>query len=976
MKKIVRVSLYCILSSLMVGCGLFSDKGTIGRLQKVEKDKTDLSFKNLNHKKVRKEYQELLDLVDDDYLKEQIKRRVAEVYMIESDENQTKLSAKPSKSYYTEAIKSYSDILEKYPNSPDNAEVLYQLAKAYDMEGQQDDALLMLKQLTSRHSKYPHIAEVYFRMGDIYFNNSKYSEANKAYKAVTDYKIKKLIINAHYMLGWSQYKQGDYYASLASFSVALAELVEKSRREGSLNNVEKPLVKDTLHSMTLALVNIGGAEEIRSIKRLKKKDFIWMVYEDLGDFYLEKERYEDSANTYRMFVTGHTASPMAHKLHSKLINAYIKGGFPQQALPEKQRFIEYYGLHSRFNGKGKGIDSIREEVKGDLKQYIDELAKHYHHEGQVGQKALAKIKPKKGAKKLSKKQTKKYRKLDQKMIAQFGKAAQFYQEYVETFPKDPMVADITYLEAEAEYAARLYDKAIINYEKVAYKLASSKKAKGKSKSKAGKKSHRKADAGYAAILSYRSYVKALKEKLSDDHSSVKKVQQKAVESMLRFAKHFHQDKRSTAVLTSAAEYLFGLDQYDKAIKVSVALMNSNKALDKTLRKTALGIVAHSYFKQEKYSDAEDHYKKQRLLVAPNGKEYRQITERLAAAIYKKTEIMIAGGQKLEAVEQLLSLKSIAPKSPTRVTAQFDAATLLLELKLWARAITELEALKRGYPKHKLAVEFPRKLAFAYEKTENWPKAAMHYLGLYKNDPDKAIQQDALFLSAGYFEKDGQYENAITHFKQYAHQYELPFDNRMEARHQLALIYKKTNDKTRHLYWLRRIIDGDKKGGDLRTERSRWLGAWANIQYGDYFAWEFNRRKLRQPLAKSLPKKNKLLQDATTRYEKAASYRILEFVTMASYKIGGLYERFAKDLFQSPKPAGLSQSDSQLYASIIQEQADPFLSLAADIHLGNIGRAWDGEYNQWIGQSFGAMSRLSPARYGKSEMEANYGDEIL
>ena len=970
-KRVSRTLFYCVLCGALGGCSLFAEKGTIGRLQKVEKRQTDFNFNKITHQDVREEYQELIDLVDDQYLKEQIKRRVAEVYMLEGDENQTKITAKPSQSYYTEAIQSYTDILEKYPNSPDNAEVLYQLAKAYDMEGQQDDALLMLKQLTSRHPKYPHVAEAYFRMGDIYFNNNKYAEANKAYLAVTRYKLKKLNINAHYMLGWSQYKLGDYDYSLKSFSIALTALVDK---KGSLSNAEKPLIKDTLHSMTLALVNIGGAEKIRNMKPLKGKDYVWMIYEDLGDFYLEKERFEDSAHTYRMFVTRHTASPMAHKLHSKLINAYIKGGFPQQALPEKQRFVEYYGLHSKFNGKGKGAGSIRDEVKADLKLYIDELAKHYHHEGQTFQKKLKAMTSKKNVNRDAIKKSKKYRKFDSLAITSFGKAAKFYQEYMDTFPQDAMVADMTYMKAEAWYSAREYKAAIIAYEKVAYeKVAYEKVAYEKVAYEIPTKgaSNRGADAGYAAILSYRFYL----ESAASD-STVKQVQQKAVESMLRFAEHFHKDKRSTTVLTSAAEYLFGLDRYDEAIKVSLALINSNKTLDKTLRKTALGIMAHSYFKQEKYAEAEAQYTLQRKLVKAGGDEFQQITERLAAAIYKKSEIMSAGGFKLEAVDQLLALKVIAPKSSTRITAQYDAATLLLGLQEWSRAIKELEALNKRFPKHELALEFPRKLAFAYEQSEAWSQAADHYLALYKNDPNPAIRQDALFLSAGFYKKDAQNENAITYFKQYAHEYELPFDNRMEARYQLALIYNEIDDKTRHLYWLRRVIDGDKKGGDLRTERSRWLGAWANIQYGDYFSWEFKRRKLRLPLEISLPKKNKALKDATTRYQMAADYRILEFVTMASYKIGDLYERFANDLSQSPRPKGLAKADLKIYATIIQEQTEPFLQLATDVHQSNVGRAWDGEFNQWIKQSYSAMSRLSPARYSKTELEANYGDEIL
>ncbi len=108
---------------------------------------------------------------------------------------------------------------------------------------------------------------------------------------------------------------------------------------------------------------------------------------------------------------------------------------------------------------------------------------------------------------------------------------------------------------------------------------------------------------------------------------------------------------------------------------------------------------------------------------------------------------------------------------------------------------------------------------------------------------------------------------------------------------------------------------------------------------------------------------------------AAAYGILEFVAMSSYKIASMYERFAQELHKSPRPKGLSKADSQLYETIIEEQAGPFMELATNIHQSNIDRSWEGYFNEWIEQSYGAMKRLQPERFNKSETVARYGDEI-
>ena len=118
-------------------------------------------------------------------------------------------------SYYVDAIKAYRNILERFPNSPDNAEVLYQLSKAYDIEGNQDEALEMLLQLTTNHPTYVNLPEAYFRLGDIYFNKENYTQSANAYNYVAQLPDNKFSLNSHYMLGWSYYKRLKFQQSIS-----------------------------------------------------------------------------------------------------------------------------------------------------------------------------------------------------------------------------------------------------------------------------------------------------------------------------------------------------------------------------------------------------------------------------------------------------------------------------------------------------------------------------------------------------------------------------------------------------------------------------------------------------------------------------------------------------------------------------------------------------------------------------------------
>lgn len=961
-----RVPLIITLAALSatVSC---TSQGTIGGLQQADLSEiNEAKIDKQDHEQVRDQYKELLTLVDDAYIKEQIERRISGVHMLEGDADQSNINNAPKKGYYRNAIASYRDILEKYPNSPDNVEVLYQLAKAYDMEGETENALVMLERLVDRHPYYPNIAEVYFRIGDIYFNSARYHKAEKAYYQTTQRQEAKLNNNAHYMLAWSFYKQGIYQKSLHHFALVLDQLLMVNSKEGKLNNVEKSLIKDTLHSMSLALINLGGAEAIQDIALLDGKDYVWQLYAELANFYLEKSLYNDSANTYAQYIKSYPNDLHSNQFHQNMIQVYVKGAFPKLVLEEKENYSNLYGPGSNyFNQHTNQQSNILEQ----LQSYYIELASHYHS---LGQQALSKAKAQARTQQRDKQNH--LFELGEKSLTQ---ATQFYGLYLTHFNNQKDSEEIRFKKAEAHFENNQFALAANDYGIVGYNKKSSYELANK--------------AAYANIVAHQKHLDVLTVDLdeTDTTPEVTAWRTETLTSLLKFASTFHNDERSVSVLTNASQTLFALNEYDQAIKIASDLVNKAGTKNTQLKKTAYGIIAQSYFKKANYPLAQSNYIEQRKLAKNNTEEYRDISQQLAAATYKQAELwqneewLPAGVESLtkeqrteKAVTILLSLKTLTPNTKIRIIGQYDASSLLLASEQWDRALVELEDLKAKYPTHELAAEFPRKIAFAYEKKEDWPQALIAYQYLMKKDPSADVRQEALFIAAGLADKTDDIDLAIEYYRDYAHKYEKPFDNRMEARFHLANLYEKQKDKSRQLFWLRRVIDGDATAGAERTERSQWLGAWANAKYGDYFAWEFYRRSLRAPIDKSIARKNGYLNDAKNRYTMAADYGILEFVSMANVKIADLYEKFSEELLAAPIPSTASAEEKILYKQIFSQQAAPFTEFAHAMHHNNIELGWQGHFNTWIENSFNAMRRLSPERFDKTEAVARYGDEIL
>ena len=77
----------------------------------------------------------------------------------------------------TEAIHLYTALLKAYPKYERNDSVLYQLARAYELNAQPDKALATLDRLVASYPNSRYIDEAQFRRGEILFANKSYAAA-------------------------------------------------------------------------------------------------------------------------------------------------------------------------------------------------------------------------------------------------------------------------------------------------------------------------------------------------------------------------------------------------------------------------------------------------------------------------------------------------------------------------------------------------------------------------------------------------------------------------------------------------------------------------------------------------------------------------------------------------------------------------------------------------------------------------------
>lgn len=894
---------------------------------------------------IEESYRAALDVAAAPELRHRIQVRLADIEMARSENRQ--LTEAEQEEHFRDAIALYDQLLTLEETQADRAtdeRLLYRLSKAYALDGRMAESDAALARLVQLHPESPYAAEADFRRAEQAFSRGRYREAQALYQQVVDVgRETPFYLNALYMLGWSQFKASDFRTGLDTF-VDVLDLLHENRAEADLTNAQRSLMDDTLRVMGITFTYLDGPPAVAELLAQKgPRPYQHRLYQSLGSLYLEKKRFKDAADTLSEYIEIFPESEHGPEFAVQRIEVYKEGGFPEQILPAKEAFVQQYGVDSAF--WAARAPEQRQGLQPRLESFLDELSSFYHAEGQAllaAQRSYqqARNKPKQAPAPAE---------------PQFLRAAEYYDQYLRTAPASPRVAEITYLMGEAFFEAGRLDRAVQAYETVAYEQLDT---------------ERGAKAGYAAILALQTQA----EQAPDDTRRLA-LREHKIRSAISFADYYPEDPRAVAVLTQAAQEVFAGGDQTQAVAIAKRITEWQPPPEPQLRRTAWLILAHSQFDAADYASSENSYRSALALMDARDPERAGVIDRIAASMFRAAEQKVAAGDLSGAVAQLLLVDAAAPGSDIAARAQYDAGNYLMELQDWSGAERVFIDFQQRFPNHSLTGTLAPKLALIYQETEQWDKAAAALAVMAKNDADPDARRQSLYLSAELYQKSGRLNDAAARYADYVKLYPRPFAAATEARYQLLQIAEKQGDDKARRNWLNQLIDADAKAGADRSDRSRYLAAYASAQFAGEAFNRFERIKLTLPIKNSLAAKKKALDETLSAYKKVLDYGVAEFVTEANYRIGNVYSQLSRDLMNSERPKGLDELALEQYEILLEEQAEPFEEKSVELLAATAERSWEGLYDKWVKQSFVELAKIMPARYGKREQSSEVSNGL-
>ena len=825
-----------------------------------------------------------------------------------------------SADWYKDAITRYQALLAD-PKAGDTEYLLYHLAQAYDALDDHAATNRYLDRLIAEYPTSEYGVEAHFRRAELAFSANDFAAAVQHYSFVVDNdRNGPFWRNANYMLGWSHFKQGDYEIALDAFLVTIDTILAESDTPSA---ADQEMLDDTLRAVVLAVTSLNDAATLTEhFGRMHKPRWQHRAYARLAEELRAKQRILDSAAALEEFIQQNPYDPQSVAFARREIEILGEADFPTEVRKHKEAFVAQYAFGSEY-WVVVGRDA-RDQYAPVLKTYLLEVAKLSHRDGQKQQQKQALM-----------------------------TAAQYYGQFIETFPLDPAVGEALFLQGEALTDAHEPARALTAYQRVVHQHPDDARAP---------------EAAYAAILTLDTLLRTAQS------GEVKLLTRSRIDAQIEYATLFPTAAHAADAQVDAANTLFEMREYSEATELASAVLQRDSQLPKHVALTATLIVAQGALEQQQFADAEANYRKALGLTDASSKDVDSIRARLLASIYKQAEADDQHGDVDAAVRNYTRIADDDPKSDLAAKGHLDAVAVYESAERWGDAADLLGAFRTRYPNSTLAPDLGTRLADLDEKAGRRLAAAGEFQRVALANNGTEVGRAALYHAAElYAEVDPP--AAIECFRRYVDTYPRPMDQTLEAAHHLEVLYASAGDDEKLDYWLRKQVELVGRSGSDANDRGRYLAASAQLQLAVGARRAFDAIALEGDLKKSLARKQLALKQTVAAFEQAASYGVAEFATASTYQIADTYAALARELVASAAPPGLSDMEREQYALLIEEQATPIEELAISIHEINVHRSWSGTYDAWVGRSFAALQTLFPARYARPDAKIGFVESL-
>ncbi|WP_150913277.1 outer membrane protein assembly factor BamD [Marinobacter halotolerans] len=885
------------------------DGETIGDMRPVFLEFKTQPMPAISPVEVARRYQKLFDNSEEPEVRVDALARLSNIQRL--TDKDISVSPEEEQRIYREALSSYEAVLNKGSFHGKLDELLYQMAKAHAFVGQIELSTDRLEQLVGLYPSSELVPEARFRIAERAFATGNYSEAEAQYtRLISGEGRDSLKTKARYMLGWSQYKQGQsaWPRAARSFMTVLGGFSDQTQQFTRVPSADAGLIDDTFRIIALMAAEADGVASINdwSSATGDTSQFSDLLYDRLADLYATRGDYARSVDVNYAFIADHGDHPRAPAFYAQAVEVWRMAGRADRIRDVRADYVAAFSPSNRYQ---------RLSV-ADQQRWVDfsrRLADYHYDQGESATGSAR--------------------------INHFTAAAEYYDQLA---PRKVDAGEVLRLAGDAWLQAGQYAAARVAFRKAAYQAPGYADA---------------ADAGWAALVLER-------EALDGENRLDVSLAQFADEAE-KWAATFPADARTPQLSSDLANRLLEQDQFVRARQFAQA------AIDHSTSTAAASFSAYlalgeTHVAEQSFGLAENAWRKALGMIATGDvsevstDEASTLRRQLATSIYRQGEQAAEAGKTDAAVAHFQRIDTVLPGSDIAIKGRYDAANTLLKAKRWLTAVNELTRFRQDFPNHPLTGMVSEKLVFAYLSSDRPIQAADELMTAREGVApamETQLRAAELYHQAG---ATGQRNEIYQAYLGQGDAAVAPTDADTHVLNQT--IRQRLVESAISVTRLREQMVSAELDSEWHSEQTLdWAGQ-AAIALAEIPANRFAAVELRVPLADSLARKQKFLEAARVRYDQAQQFGGEAVVSQATYRRAELYRVLAKDLMASQAPPELNEMEAMQYQMLLEEEAYPFEEKAIALHESNHQRVAEGVFDEWVQQSLDVLATLFPGRY--------------
>jgi len=855
------------------------------------------------------------------------------------------------------ALDLYVAMLQEDPDFPHRDAVLFNAAMILADDGD-PRAVPYFNELVTAHPESPYCQESYLRMADLNFNDRDFKSGVALYQRAAAGRDTSLSVTALYKMGWAEYNSEHYLEAVDAFRRVL-DLYDAPGHSPIAVDVHKEAEADLIQTLARA----GGARAFAMyFDTLGTRPYEMKVLMSLAQYQRRYSLYADAAASEELALSRYPLAPEALENAQLLSETYRRWERPELVRDAQLKYASQFAPNSAW-AKAQSSDSVRAAGSEFARSGLKSVALEHHLAARKSQNPW-----------------------------EWREALQLYETILANWPDDPDAPALQLNAGEASASVGDYPAALAHYA-VAAKT-------GPDSTVAFAMWQRVAvtDTWYEATRQAGTGPKRL-----GNDSLATAVMIAADQLLERYPQH----PRSADLLWREGNLAFAHGWYERSAADFDRLASRHRGDART--PVATMMRGDAFLHLNRFEDAGVAY--EQALAAARTAGVDSLARRAERAIpicyYREAEAAVAADS--SAYEKHAQLfEKVAARFPGYEhadLAQYRAGLAYLKAGKTEQSVLAMQTLIRQFPNSDFVRDANLQIARTWEDKGEKEKAAQAYADFIKAFPADSMSRDVWLKAADLYAAAGLTDRADELHLAYVHKYPGDVAAAMDFLEDLARRELKTVNPQHPISALippePPARPKSKKGAPPPARSAAKAAATAaaagppshlaqylklaaihpdlaskpliaeiRFDQGEEAFAAYSAAAIRQPLQKSIPAKQKLLDAVLSRFRECVNVGVPEWSHAATYRLGQALVGFGESLEKSERPADIKGDDLTAYDEVLRQQAQPFYDRGEGVWTELLRqKSDDSSGDKWVAQAQSDLfKRMADRFYFRPEPE--------